>query len=98
MMALLACLLGYGEVGLWIKKMAVLGRHGFVLEGNPYSHWIDDYAGAMYQEAVRLGLGVIEECAAEDPPSTKRYGEWCDVWQKCTRLEKGFWDMAMKLE
>ncbi|KAF8901830.1 Phosphomethylpyrimidine kinase-domain-containing protein [Mucidula mucida] len=97
MMALLACLLGYGEVGLWIRKVAAQGKDGFIVEGNPYVHWIEDYAGEMYQGAVRLGLETIEKCAMNDPPSALRYAEWCEVWQKCTRLEKGFWDMAMNL-
>ncbi|KAF9019762.1 hypothetical protein BDZ89DRAFT_1072786 [Hymenopellis radicata] len=97
MMALLACLLGYGEVGLWIRKVAAQGKDGFIVEGNPYVHWIEDYAGEVYQGAVRLGLETIENCAKNDPPSALRYAEWCEVWQKCTRLEKGFWDMAMNL-
>ncbi|KAF8172078.1 Ribokinase-like protein [Pholiota molesta] len=70
LMALMACLLGYGEVGLWLKKQSTLP-----------DTW-------MYQEAVRLGLETIEACAVK---------EWKAVWAKCTRLEKGFWDMAMEL-
>ena len=57
LMALLACLLGYGEVGLWIKKVAASGEQNFILQGNPYLHWIEDYAGELYQGAVKLGLG-----------------------------------------
>ncbi|KIY68605.1 hypothetical protein CYLTODRAFT_395117 [Cylindrobasidium torrendii FP15055 ss-10] len=95
LMALLACLLGYGEVGLWITKLAKTNQRSFIVEGNPYRHWIEDYAGKEYQEAVRLGLELIEQVAADDPPSKARYEEWCAVWRRCAALEKGFWDMAM---
>jgi hypothetical protein len=56
-MALLACLLGYGEVGLWLKRAAARTGSGVVLDGNPYRRWIEDYSGAEYQGAVRVGLG-----------------------------------------
>ncbi len=60
-MALLACLLGYGEVGLWIKKEAAKPGSLAKLEGNPYLHWIEDYSGPEYQKAVRLGMGGFAE-------------------------------------
>ncbi|KAE9405863.1 hypothetical protein BT96DRAFT_955119 [Gymnopus androsaceus JB14] len=85
LMALLACLLGYGEVGLWLKKNAK--RDGWVvLENNPYVRWIEDYSGNK----------TIEARAVDDPPSTRRLEGWSEVWERCTELEKGFWDMAMK--
>lgn len=56
-MALAACLLGYGEVGLWLKKEAAKPDSWVKLEGNPYKKWIDDYSGPDYQKAVQLGLG-----------------------------------------
>lgn len=56
-MALLACLLGYGEVGLWLKRQALLPNSWVVVENNPYKAWMDDYAGETYQGAVQMGLG-----------------------------------------
>ncbi|KAK7040259.1 trifunctional hydroxymethylpyrimidine kinase/phosphomethylpyrimidine kinase/thiaminase [Paramarasmius palmivorus] len=90
LMAALACLLGYGEVGLWLKKQPWVKW-----EGNPYLQWIEDYSGAAYQNAVRIGLATIEQRAAEDSPSSVRLQEWCDVWKRCTEFERGFWDAAM---
>lgn len=57
LMALLACLLGYGEVGLWLKKEASKEGSWVLLENNPYKKWMDDYSGPRYQQAVKLGLG-----------------------------------------
>lgn len=116
-MALAACLLGYGEVGLWLKKEAAKPGSWVKLEGNVYLRWIEDYSGEQYQGAVKLGLGectngrmrldtmelafrvteTIEALAVEDPPNALRFKEWCTVWEKCTRLERGFWDAALNL-
>ncbi|KXN80916.1 hypothetical protein AN958_06833 [Leucoagaricus sp. SymC.cos] len=94
-MGLLACLLGYGEVGLWLKKEAAKEGSWVVLENNPYKRWMDVYSGEHYQQAVKLGLDVIEARAQADPPSSLRLEEWRTVWERCTLLEKGFWDSAM---
>lgn len=59
LMALLACLLGYGEVGLWLKKEAAQKDSWVQLDDNPYLQWINDYSGEHYQGAVKLGLGEI---------------------------------------
>lgn len=60
-MALMACLLGYGEVGLWLKKEASRPDSWVVMGGNPYRKWIEDYSGEHYQNAVRIGIG---ECSS----------------------------------
>jgi hypothetical protein len=57
-MALAACLLGYGEVGRWLAAEAARPGSWVVSEGNPYKAWMDEYAGAGYQGAVREGLGA----------------------------------------
>ncbi|KAL5490671.1 THI20 [Sanghuangporus weigelae] len=94
---LAACLLGYGEVGLWLKSQAELPDSWVRWEGNPYLRWIEDYSGVHYQNAVRSGLDILEHAAQEDPPSPRRFEQWKEVWGKCTTLEKKFWDMAMEL-
>ncbi|KAH8114197.1 Ribokinase-like protein [Phellopilus nigrolimitatus] len=98
LVALAACLLGYGEVGRWLAAEARRGADAWVVwAGNPYLKWMEDYAGAPYQAAVRTGLDLLERAAAEDPPSPRRLAEWTETWGKCTLLEKQFWDMAMDL-
>jgi hydroxymethylpyrimidine/phosphomethylpyrimidine kinase len=55
--ALGACLLGYGEVGLWLKEEAQALNSWVQWEGNPYLKWMEDYSGDVYQKAVKAGLG-----------------------------------------
>jgi hydroxymethylpyrimidine/phosphomethylpyrimidine kinase / thiaminase len=59
-MALSACLLGYGEVGLWLKRQASKPDSQITLEDNPYRQWIEDYSGKDYQAAVKLGIGEFQ--------------------------------------
>ena len=58
-MASMACLLGYGEVGLWLQKESKNENSWVVMEGNPYKSWIDDYSGEIYQKVVKEGLGMV---------------------------------------
>ncbi|KAG8933739.1 hypothetical protein FRC02_011254 [Tulasnella sp. 418] len=97
LVALASCLLGYGEVGLWLKKRATEGKDGFYLEGNIYKRWIDDYAGEEYQRAVRHGIESLEQHVARCPPSLDRYRELQEIWKNVLKFEIGFWDMAMGL-
>lgn len=58
-MALAACLLGYGEVGLWLQKESMKPDTWVKTDGNPYAKWMEDYAGKNYQDAVKLGLRMF---------------------------------------
>ncbi|KAG9050792.1 hypothetical protein FS837_002348 [Tulasnella sp. UAMH 9824] len=97
LVALLACLLGYGEVGLWLKRNALIPDSGFYAEGNPYEKWINDYSGNDYQTAVRIGIETLEDRISQDPPSVAKYTELLHVWERVVKLEIAFWDMAMAL-
>ncbi|KAN0093352.1 hypothetical protein V8E55_004136 [Tylopilus felleus] len=55
-MAVAACLLGYGEVGMWLKKEAQKPNSWVLWEGNPYLGWIKEYSGERYQKGVINGL------------------------------------------
>jgi hydroxymethylpyrimidine/phosphomethylpyrimidine kinase len=63
-MALAACLLGYGEVGLWLMREAKQPQSWVRIEDNPYRKWIEDYAGESYQAAVKAGMGASCRCVA----------------------------------
>ncbi|KAG6331031.1 hypothetical protein ID866_8062 [Astraeus odoratus] len=97
LMVVAACLLGYGEVGLWLKRQSERPNSWVKWDDNPYLKWMQDYSGDDYQRAVKVGLETIESRAAADPPSVSRYAEWMFIWQRCTELEKNFWDMAMDM-
>ncbi|KAF8710431.1 TENA/THI-4/PQQC family, partial [Rhizoctonia solani] len=88
--AVASCLLGYAEVG---KRLLAAGAN---TEGNPYKRWMEDYGGVEYQEATRRGIDLMEQRAAKDPPSASRFAQLQDVWERCVRLEIGFWDMGLK--
>ena len=57
--AVLSCLVGYGEVGLYLKRKVDEGAEGFVLEGNRYKRWMEDYSGKEFQDAVARGIGEL---------------------------------------
>ena len=58
LMTLAACLLGYGEVGLWLQREAKRPQSWVKIEDNPYKTWIEDYSGEGYQAAVKAGIGA----------------------------------------
>ena len=98
--AVVACLVGYGEVGLWLAHESKKSKEegGWVVtEGNPYKQWIDVYNGKEYQEAVRVGIEALESRIADDPPSRKRLEDWATVWETCVKSEIAFWDMSMNI-
>ncbi|KAG9119965.1 hypothetical protein FRC07_004761 [Ceratobasidium sp. 392] len=89
--AVASCLLGYAEIG---KKLKLSGEAS---DDNPYKRWVDDYSGAEFQEALQRDLDLMEERAAADPPSAIRFAQLQDVWERCVRLEIGFWNMGLNI-
>ena len=53
--AIASCLIGYGEVGLWLQKQVERGEAK--MEGNLYKRWMEDYAGEDFLGAVNRGIG-----------------------------------------
>ena len=41
LIAVAACLLGYGEVGLWLQSEAKREGSGVILDGNQYRRWME---------------------------------------------------------
>ena len=56
LVAVFSCLLGYGEVGLFLQRKLEDGSGEVILEGNRYKRWIQDYSGAEFQNAVKRGI------------------------------------------
>ncbi|WVR09300.1 phosphomethylpyrimidine kinase [Kwoniella sp. DSM 27419] len=94
-MAVASCLIGYGEVGLWLKRQVEKGEA--VLEGNVYRKWMEDYAGQDFLTAVNLGIDNLERRIALDPPTEERLARLTKIWHECVRLESAFWEMGLKL-
>lgn len=55
----MACLIGYGEVGLWLISQSKIPGTRIYLDGNPYKQWIEDYSGTLYQQSVRDGMSKL---------------------------------------
>ena len=53
-----SCLIGYGEVGLWLQKRVTTGEAK--MEGNPYRKWMADYSSPDFLAAVERGIGECE--------------------------------------
>jgi hydroxymethylpyrimidine/phosphomethylpyrimidine kinase len=60
-MALAVCLLGYGEVGLWLANEANSPGSWVIMDEslNPYVSWIKEVSGEMSQKVVETGLGGL---------------------------------------
>lgn len=89
MAALAPCVLGYGEIG-----------HRLAGNSGPYAEWCAAYGGAEYQALCRDAGELIDGALA------RRLGaDWADLpradalssrFATATRLEIGFWDMALQ--
>ncbi|KAK8854498.1 phosphomethylpyrimidine kinase [Kwoniella newhampshirensis] len=92
-MAVASCLVGYGEVGLWLKKQ--VKEEKAVLEGNLYRRWMEDYSGPEFLTAVHKGIENLERRIAQNPPSEEHLARLTSIWHECVRLESRFWDMGL---
>jgi thiaminase/transcriptional activator TenA len=85
--ALSPCVIGYAEIG---RKLAAAG----VAADHPYREWIDEYAGAAYQDVAAKAGAHIDELAALYLTEA-RYPRLRDIFRRATRLESGFWQMGL---
>jgi len=91
--ALFACLIGYGEIGVRLVNDPNTKR-----ENNPYYKWIENYAADLYQSSVTTGIAELEELAKEyiKPGDTRRITELCEVFRQACRLEANFFEMGLR--
>ncbi|MFM9975763.1 MAG: thiaminase II [Beijerinckiaceae bacterium] len=82
--ALLPCFWIYMEVGKHIHRSSS--------PQNPYQAWIDTYAGAEFETAVRRMIALVNELAASSSESTRNAMR--RAFRQGTRLEWMFWDSA----
>lgn len=86
MVALSACLAGYGEIG-----RRLMADPQTRLEGNPYRSWIETYGGEAYDGLVREGLERLET-AADMYGGRARFPLLLTQFRQAVRLEAAFWD------
>ena len=85
--ALTPCVVGYAEIGRRLRGAAV--------ESNRYREWIEMYAGDEYQQVANAQITQLDKlCALET--GAQRQRELSETFMLATRLEAGFWDMALQ--
>jgi thiaminase/transcriptional activator TenA len=88
--ALAPCVIGYGEIG---TRLAAAAQDGAA--ANPYRVWIDEYAGAAYQEVVAKARADLDRLAARYV-TPAREAELIAIFREATRLEADFWEMGWR--
>ena len=62
---------------------------------NPYRVWIDEYAGAPYQEVAAKARAHLDHLAALYA-TPGREAELIAIFKEATRLETDFWEMGWR--
>jgi thiaminase (transcriptional activator TenA) len=89
--ALAPCVIGYAEIA---TRLAA--RPGACAATNPYSVWINEYAGAAYQEVAAAARAHMDRLA-DRYATLAREAELITVFKEATRLEAGFWEMGWRV-
>ena len=87
--ALAPCVIGYADIG------ARLAATGMGAAPNPYRVWIDEYAGAAYQEVAAKARADLDRLAARYA-TPAREAELVAIFKEATRLEADFWEMGWR--
>jgi thiaminase/transcriptional activator TenA len=90
--ALAPCVIGYAEIAARISPRA--GAHP---AANRYRIWIDEYAGAAYQQVAEQAQAHLERLAVRYL-TPARETELAAIFRNATRLETGFWDMGLRAD
>jgi thiaminase/transcriptional activator TenA len=88
--ALAPCVIGYAEIAARLAAAAQAGA-----AANPYRVWIDEYAGAAYQEVAAKARADLD-CLAERYLTPTREAELVAIFTEATRLEADFWEMGWR--
>lgn len=89
MTVLAPCVVGYGEIG---KALAT--KPGALAVDNPYRGWIEEYAGAGYQEVASDARSELDRLSALGLTEA-RYPRLLGLFRQATRLEADFWQMGL---
>lgn len=89
--AILACALSYEHIA---KEM--LRRNPTAMEHPFYGDWVKMYASAEYAEENIMLCDLIDRLT--ETYTEEQMENLKDIFYACARYEKGFWDMAWKME
>ena len=88
--ALAPCVIGYAEIAARLGAMP-----GAIASSNPYSVWINEYAGAAYQGVADKARAQLDDLAARYA-TPAREAELVVIFREATRLEAEFWEMGWR--
>src|SRR5215467_5328261 len=88
--ALAPCVVGYAEIGARLAAQPDARA-----KPNPYRVWIDEYAGAPYQEVAANARGHLDRLAGRYA-TPARECELIAIFKEATRLETEFWEMGWR--
>ena len=89
--ALAPCVIGYAEIATRLAAIAGAGA-----AANPYRVWIDEYAGAAYQEVAAKARADLDRLAARYATPARK-AELVEIFREATRLEADFWEMGWRV-
>jgi thiaminase (transcriptional activator TenA) len=87
--ALAPCVIGYAEIA---TRLAAVAGGGVA---NPYRVWIDESAGAAYQDVAAKARADLDRLA-ERYLTPAREAELVAIFKEATRLEADFWEMSWR--
>jgi thiaminase/transcriptional activator TenA len=87
--ALAPCVIGYAEIATRLAETDARAPT------NPYRVWIDEYAGAPYQEVAAKARAHLDRLAALYA-TPGREAELITIFKEATRLETDFWEMGWR--
>src|SRR5262249_21332689 len=90
--ALAPCVIGYAEIAL---RLPAARAAGAAATGNPYRVWVDEYAGAAYQDIAAKARADLDRLA-ERYLTPAREAELAAIFREATRLEADFWEMGWR--
>ena len=88
--ALAPCVIGYAEIA---TRLAA--RPQAHAEANRYRVWIDEYAGAAYQDVAAKARDHLDTLA-DLYVTPAREAELIAIFREATRLEADFWEMGWR--
>ena len=95
LVALMPCVLGYGEIGDALSKTPTPGSN------HPYRDWIEAYSGEEYGGPSYQAAALLETVAARligpDVQQSPRWPDLCHLFETATRLEADFWSMGLRM-